>query len=102
MPPPPLCVAWAWAICPPPAAAEFEFTLLEEDFDGVALRPSVNERQSTVLNIVTVVADAPDTESVQNAFTPSPPIGWTVDNDYDGFGQGVIIGNAGRRQSRQL
>lgn len=80
--------------------------LYHENFDGLTLGPSVNERQTPpVFALSTAVATDPTTQPRPNAFTHTPPAGWMVDNDFDNFGQtdltnpnyatGFIVGNTG-------
>jgi hypothetical protein len=88
------------------AHAQTGAVLFQENFDGVALGPSVNERQSAaVFARSTAVATDPNTQPRPNAFTHTPPVGWVVDNNFDNFGQtdlnnpnyptGFIVGNTG-------
>jgi hypothetical protein len=48
-----------------------------EDFESVVLGPSVNERLS---DTVFVPSATPDTLPKPNAFTHTPPAGWSIDN----------------------
>jgi hypothetical protein len=49
-----------------------------EDFESVTLGPSVNERLS---NTVFAPKDTPDTSPKPNAFTHTPPAGWSINNE---------------------
>jgi hypothetical protein len=49
-----------------------------EDFESVTLGPSVNERLS---DTVFAPKDTPDTTAKPNAFTHTPPAGWSINND---------------------
>lgn len=61
-----------------------------ENFDGVALGDSVNERRSTVPSKLTAVEGAPNSASRPDSFTNVPPAGWTIDNS------GLPAGTVGR------
>ena len=54
-----------------------------EDFESVTLGPSVNERLS---DTVFVPSATPDTIPKPNAFTHTPPSGWSVNNSAISFG----------------
>lgn len=69
---------WWWALDNLSLTDALSNTVWSEDFEGVALGPSVNERETQ--GKVTVVATTPNTLPVQNAFTHTPPAGWNVDN----------------------
>ncbi|MCC6493508.1 MAG: hypothetical protein IT424_10850 [Pirellulales bacterium] len=86
-----------------PATAQIGTVLFQENFNGLTLGPSVNERQATA-NVTRVATDAASTP-YPNAFTHTPPSGWVVDNNYNNFGftdldnpgyfYGFIVGNTG-------
>ncbi|MGE3641353.1 MAG: PEP-CTERM sorting domain-containing protein, partial [Pirellulales bacterium] len=61
-----------------------------ENFDGVALQDSVNERRSTVPSKLTAVESAPNSSSRPDSFTNVPPTDWAIDNS------GLPAGTVGR------
>lgn len=63
-------------------------TFWSENFDAVPLGESVNERQTR--HLVTQ-SSTPDTTAYPNAFTHTPPVGWSVDNS--GFADPGMIGD---------
>ncbi|MBX3435331.1 MAG: hypothetical protein KF847_18605 [Pirellulales bacterium] len=76
------------------AFAALPNTIFFEDFNSIALGPSVNERQGTPsFAYRTRVASDPTTNPIPNAFTTTGPAGWTVDNNFDNFGN-VDLTNA--------
>jgi hypothetical protein len=66
--------------------------LFQENFDGLTLGPSVNERvgQANVTRVATDAGSSPR----PNAFTKTGPAGWTIDNNFDNFGT-VDLTNSG-------
>ncbi|MEM8945824.1 MAG: PEP-CTERM sorting domain-containing protein [Planctomycetota bacterium] len=62
--------------------------VFSEDFNSVTLGPSVNERVSTIaeFELATRLADDPDFSPRPDAIATSLPVGWSVDNDFDAFG----------------
>jgi hypothetical protein len=70
---------WWWAIDNLSLTDAGMATVWSENFEGVALGDSVNER-SQPGGKVTVVETTPNTTPVPNAFTHTPPAGWNVDN----------------------
>ena len=74
-------------------AQGLRLTKFTEDFEGVTLGDSVNERQGFPL--VTRPADDVDSAPVPNAFTKTGPAGWAVDNTLGTFGGAPTIGNTG-------
>ena len=73
--------------------AQFTDVLLSEDFDGLVLGDSVNER--LFAQVSTRVATDPDSDPYPNAFSSTGPAGWTVDNGLSEY-QGIpTTGNAG-------
>lgn len=88
------------------ATAQVGVALFQENFNGLTLGPSVNERQlPTATAKVVAPANTPGTESIPNAFTHTPPAGWTQLANFDNFGHqdllnpnyavGDQVGNAG-------
>jgi hypothetical protein len=75
------------------AHAQLGTVLFSENFDSLAgsLGPSVNER--TGVSRVTRVATDPASTPVPNAFSHVGPAGWTIDNNFDGYG--ASVGNTG-------
>lgn len=69
---------WWWALDNLSLKTAGDATVWSENFDSVALGPSVNERETQ--GKVTGVASTPNTTPYQNAFTHTPPAGWNVDN----------------------
>jgi hypothetical protein len=70
---------WWWAIDNLELTNFAETTSIwSEDFEGVTLGDSVNERQSTVGSKVTANNDDPDTTPRPNSFTHTAPAGWTT------------------------
>src|SRR6188472_2370132 len=66
------------------ANAQFATTYFSENFNGLPLNPSVNERLGKAYG--TVVATDPAYDPIPNAFSHSGPAGWTVDNtNFDNF-----------------
>jgi hypothetical protein len=70
---------WWWAVDNLKLTDAGNATVWSEDFETVALGPSVNERLQPG-GKVTAVQTAPNTSPVPNAFTHTPPAGWNVDN----------------------
>jgi hypothetical protein len=70
---------WWWAVDNLKLTDAGNNTVWSENFEGVTLGPSVNERAQTG-GRVTVVQTQPGTSPYPNAFTHSPPAGWNVDN----------------------
>ena len=87
------------------ATAQIGNVLFQENFNGLTLGPSVNERQLPTATNRRVSAVVPGTESIPNAFTHTPPTGWTQLANFDNFGNqdllnpdyavGMQVGNAG-------
>lgn len=79
-------------ISPQFATAQLGSVLYSEDFESLAgsLGPSVNER--TGLSKVTAVASDPASVPIPNAFTHTPPAGWTIDNNFTAYGAAVGAG----------
>jgi hypothetical protein len=69
--------------------------LYSENFEGVTLGDSVNERRSTVPVLGTRLAGAPNTTPVPNVLSKTAPTGWTIDNALASFNGAPTIGNAG-------
>jgi hypothetical protein len=63
----------------------------QENFNGLTLGPSVNERvgQANVTRVATDAASSPR----PNAFSKTGPAGWSIDNNFDNFGN-VDLANA--------
>lgn len=70
---------WWWAIDNLELKDSSSATFWSENFESVALGPSVNERGNPGGH-VTVVETTPNTNAVADAFTHTPPGGWNVDN----------------------
>ena len=96
-------LAAAWAST---AKAQLGVVVFQENFNGLPLGPSVNERQGTPnFALSTALATDPNTQPRPNAFTHTPPAGWAVDNNFNNFGNtdlnnpnyftGTIVGNTG-------
>jgi hypothetical protein len=87
------------------ATAQVTTPLLQENFNGLTLGPSVNERQLPTATSRVVSPVVPGTESIPNAFTHTPPAGWSQLPNFDNFGHqdllnpdyavGNQVGNAG-------
>jgi hypothetical protein len=72
---------WWWAVDNLKLETAAATTVWSEDFEGVALGDSVNERKITTLGAkVTAVNNDPNTSPRPNSFTDTPPAGWTRDN----------------------
>lgn len=69
---------WWWAIDNLELKDSLNNNVWAENFEGVPLGPSVNERAN--LGHVTKVVTEPNTTPVPNAFTHTGPAGWNVDN----------------------
>jgi len=70
-----------------PADAQIGTVLYQENFDSVVLGDSVNERRGPLSFAKrTVVETDPTTASRPNAYTHTGPAGWSVDNDFDNYG----------------
>ncbi len=68
------------------AGAQITTPLFQENFDSLTLGPSVNERQLPEATNKTVSPSLPWTKSIPNAFTHTPPAGWTQHPNFDNFG----------------
>ena len=73
------------------ATAQIGTILFQEDFNGLTLGPSVNERQLPTATNRTVSAAVPGTESIPNAFTHTPPVGWSQLPDFNNFGNQDLL-----------
>jgi hypothetical protein len=69
---------WFWAIDNLSLTDPGNSNVWSEDFEGVPLGDSVNERSQP--GHVTVVETTPNTAAVPNAFTHTVPAGWNIDN----------------------
>lgn len=86
------------------AYAQVGTAIFQQNFDGLTLGPSVNERQGLTFSKITTV-DSVATLPYPNAYSHTGPAGWTRDNDYNNFGHvdlnnpnyayGDIVGNVG-------
>lgn len=63
--------------------------LFSENFNGLTLGPSVNERVGQS-RVTLRAADFGTSVAIPNAFTHTPPVGWTVDNNFNVFGTGTV------------
>jgi hypothetical protein len=88
-----LAIAATVFFCAHSAVAQLNSTLYVQDFDGLSLMDSVNERLGPT--ITTVVESTPDTTSIPNAFTHTGPAGWTVNNGLDMYNGAMTVGNSG-------
>lgn len=70
---------WWWAVDNLTLKAPDNSTVWSEDFEGVTLGPSVNERKQPGAHVTRVQTD-PNSSPVANAFTHTAPAGWNVDN----------------------
>jgi hypothetical protein len=87
------------------AAAQVGTPIFQQNFDSLTLGPSVNERQLPSATARVVSPVVPGTVSIPNAFTHTPPAGWTVESNFNNFGHvdlnnpnyayGDIVGNIG-------
>lgn len=69
------------------AQAQIQTILYQQNFDELILGDSVNERRGPQQNVfLTGVATLPDSQSRPAAFTHVGPNGWTVDNNFNNFG----------------
>lgn len=83
---------WWWAVDNLELANSSNVKFWGEDFDGpgaVTLSDSVNERVRFGYPKVTAANDDPNTTPVPNAFTHTPPTGWSVDNSGAAPGAGI-------------
>lgn len=89
------CAAAAIGFAGPPAHAQLTSVVFSENFDGLAgsLGDSVNERQG--FPIVTTLATDTDSAPIANAFSPTGPAGWVVNNGLDSYQGSPTLGNAG-------
>lgn len=79
--------------------------ILQENFNGLTLGPSSNQREGTTFVKTTTAASVPGTIPYPNAFSHTGPAGWSIDNNYNNFGNvdlnnpnyayGNIVGNVG-------
>lgn len=70
-----------------PAHAQIGTVLYQENFDGVALGDSVNERRGPLsFANRTALASDPTTAPRPLAYTHTGPAGWTVDNAFNNYG----------------
>ena len=70
------------------ASAQIGNVLFQENFNSLTLGDSVNDRRGPLsFALRTVVATDPTTAARPNAFTHTPPAGWTVDNNFNNFGR---------------
>ena len=69
---------WWWAVDNIDVSEFGGSSVWSEDFEGVALGDSINERTS--FSKVTAAESAPDTQARPDSFTNVPPSGWAVDN----------------------
>lgn len=77
------------------ACAQIANPLFQENFNGLTLGPSVNERRGPLsFPMRTVPATDATTNPIANAFSHTGPAGWTVDNNFDNFGN-IDLTNAG-------
>lgn len=99
----PLALALSLAIAGQ-ASAQVGTAIFQQNFDGLTLGPSVNERQGLTFSKITTVASSA-TLPYPNAYSHTGPAGWTVDNNFNNFGHvdlnnpnyayGDIVGNIG-------
>lgn len=73
------------------ATAQIGTILFQENFNGLTLGPSVNERQLPTATNRRVSAAVPGTESIPNAFTHTPPTGWTQLANFNNFGHQDLL-----------
>ena len=86
------------------ATAQVGTAIFQENFNGLTLGPSVNERDGLEFRKITTVASAA-TIPYPNAYSHTGPAGWTRDNNFNNFGNvdldnpnyayGDIVGNVG-------
>lgn len=70
------------------AGAQIGNVLFQENFNGLTLGDSVNDRRGPLSFAKrTVVATDATTAARPNAFTHTPPAGWVVDNNFTNFGR---------------
>jgi hypothetical protein len=87
------------------ATAQVNTVLFQENFDSLTLGPSVNERQLPTATTQQTTLPVAGTVARPNAFTHTPPAGWSVDPNFNNFGHvdldnpnyatGDIVGNTG-------
>ncbi len=93
------------------ASAQVGTAIFQENFNGLTLGPSVNERQGPDWRKITTAASVPGTRVWHSptdqtaAFSHTGPAGWTRDNNFNNFGNvdldnpgyayGDIVGNVG-------
>ena len=81
------------------AAQPVVFPLYSNNFNGASLGDSVNERQGFPIVTVVAVPDPNTSDPVANAYSAAGPAGWSVDNNFDAFGNvdlaydGVSLGD---------
>ena len=107
----PLALALSLAVAGQ-ASAQVGTAIFQENFDGLTLGPSSNHREGTTWNKITTAASVPGTRVWHHpvtdstaAFSHTGPAGWTIDNNYNNFGNvdlnnpnyayGDIVGNIG-------
>jgi hypothetical protein len=72
---------WWWAVDNLKLETASATTVWSEDFEGVALGDSVNERMQTTLGAkVTQLNNDPGSSPRPDSFTNAPPTGWSIDN----------------------
>jgi hypothetical protein len=75
---------WWWAVDNLAVSDGVNPAFWDEDFEGVPLGNSVNERQDIIPTFQNAQSDKgmndPDSSPVANAFTHTPPAGWSIDN----------------------
>ncbi|RIK72348.1 MAG: hypothetical protein DCC67_19400 [Planctomycetota bacterium] len=84
--------ALAW---PGSVQAQIVNALFSENFDSLVRGPSVNERQKVTFAQATVVASDPAWVARPNAFTKTGPAGWSIDNNFDNFGNVDLTNSSG-------
>lgn len=67
-------------------ASAVVFPVYTEDFSGVTLGPSVNEREGFPIVTVKAPADPNTSVPIAGVFSTSGPAGWSVDNNFTAFG----------------
>ncbi|MCC6492909.1 MAG: PEP-CTERM sorting domain-containing protein [Pirellulales bacterium] len=75
--------------------AQVANAIFSENFDSLVRGPSVNERQKVSFAQFTIDASDPNSSPRPNAFTKTGPAGWSIDNNFDNFGNVDLTNSLG-------
>ncbi|MBA4107024.1 MAG: hypothetical protein C0485_14855 [Pirellula sp.] len=73
------------------ATAQIGNVLFQENFNGLTLGPSVNERLLPTATAKVVSPVVAGTESIPNFFTHTPPVGWSQLANFNNFGHQDLL-----------